>query len=111
MIDWSKPVRKIGGLEMKVLSTEASGDYPVVVDEGNGRIWWATLDGRMVTDGDVWFENIPQERFVWLNVYKDGSAARVVHATRNDADVSSDIERAHVLRINPRTGETVKELN
>jgi hypothetical protein len=109
MIDWTKPVRRVMGLgsEVKVLTTEASGRYPVVLDEGDGNLHVTTLGG-MTRYGDTSFENIPPKREVWVNVYMDGAFS--THIDRHHADAhAAGNARDHVIRLDLNSGETVKE--
>ena len=80
MIDWSKPLRTVEGhYPCRVYRTDLKGDYPILITIDYGD--WEeteklTLDGRVHLDNKFsYIENIPEEKFVWINVYEtpDGS--------------------------------------
>jgi hypothetical protein len=99
-IDWTKPVRhkSYPHSKVRVLATDLPGNHNVV----------SLVDDFIHRSASSYYENIPEPRFVWINVYHSGagynceSRASADHANRGSS-------RAHVLRINIDTGECVKE--
>jgi len=75
MIDWSKPLRTVEGhYPCRVYRTDLKGDYPILITIDYGD-WEETdklnLDGRVHLDNKFsYIENIPEEKFVWINVYE-----------------------------------------
>jgi len=86
MIDWTKPVRRIGIHQLgRVLCTDGPGEYPVAV-------WWEyhdgpcsyTLDGRANIDWHAEVENIPQPTVLWLIVHSAENGAYEVRDFRTN---------------------------
>lgn len=105
-LDLTKPVQTCDGRPVRILCTDAAGEYPVVGIEIDGekdtvRRW--TKDGRFATysrgphSHDL--INTPVKRRItgWLNVYPDGEAYFNEH--RDDADREADASRIACIHI------------
>lgn len=77
MIDFDKPVKTVGGYEVRILCTDAPGEYPVV-----GYVNYKTYvypqqwrkDGTVstITDKHTYdLVNVKQKREGWINIFKD----------------------------------------
>lgn len=92
-IDWSRPVRRKGDKELvRVLCIDAPGKQPVIALYETGRIHRYSIDGTYWNekdDCDLDLENVPEERYVWVNIYTSPSGFDgFAHPSRADADAS-----------------------
>ena len=99
MIDWTKPVQTRDGRKVRVLCTDAPGDFPVVGIVEAGDIDGAYVsswrkNGRLsLTDDECYqythdLSNVPEPPVTikrWVNIYDDHSYNRI-HATKRSAD-------------------------
>lgn len=105
-LDLTKPVQTHDGRPVRILCTDAAGEYPVVGIEKDGekdtvRRW--TKDGRFATysrgphSHDL--INVPVKRRLtgWLNVYPDREA--YFSELREDADREADATRIACIPI------------
>lgn len=75
-IDWKKPVQTISGLPVRILCTDADGEYPIVglID---GDVYQWSYDGTMASsDGDrsdMELENAPPLEKFYINIHENGS--------------------------------------
>lgn len=101
-IDFTKPIQTNAHESVRILCTDAPGEWPVVGPIGLCR-WDAS--GRA---GGSYLENAPEPRFVWLNVYPVPSAALgALCNSRGCCDAVAAPNRLHVLQINLDTGVTL----
>ena len=72
MIDWKKPVQTKCGLPVRILCTDAEGDYPVVgLIDGIPQQW--DLHGNSEgCSGDWGLENTPPLEKFYVNINEDG---------------------------------------
>lgn len=109
MIDLTKPVRRKSDSELvRILATDVPSPpiafkiaHPIIIATSSG---W--IERKTFSDMDQEFENIPEDKFLWLNVYDD-----IVGFWKNEeeADLFSSPRRKFLLKLNTRTGETTIE--
>lgn len=109
MVDWTKPVEDINGVEAEVTRISDNGTaYPVSVRvrraacDGSKVTYLhnVTLDGRLrTTDERPYIRNVPEEfeRTVWVNVYEE-RAGRRAHSSRKRADLAADEDRIACIK-------------
>ena len=109
MIDLTKPVRRKSDSELvRILATDVPSPpiafniaHPIIIATSSG---W--IERKTFSDMDQDFENIPEDRFFWLNVY-DTTVS--FWNSREEADKFGTSERKFLLKLNTRTGETTIE--
>jgi hypothetical protein len=112
MIDLTKPVRrKSNGEPVRILATDLIA--PTFFESASPRnILIATSDGwlerKTISDMEQYFENIPEDKFLWLNVYADGPSV-CFWKSRKEADMYAIPDRKFLLKLNTNSGETTLE--
>lgn len=111
MIDFSKPVQTRDGRKVRIYVTDGPyAEYPVVGEtiDHDGMRWsctWTlagTFDEESPDKNCLDLVNVPEEQFVYVNVYTTLDGLRCVgcYATRKIADRFSQQGRVGCLRIN-----------
>jgi hypothetical protein len=107
-IDFTKPVVTRSGKAVKILTTEALGDFPVF-----GNIYDATCTLSFMADGNYFDEgyehendlmNVPEVVVRYANLYSSGHTS--IYKTRYDADanVIHPKDRLSCVRIEIKEG-------
>jgi hypothetical protein len=108
MIDWTKPVRHVETKEpWRVLCTDRPRPYELVLLMNSvGDTLCVSADGK-VGANSIAFENIPERREAWVNIYRrpPSSPEAHVHFTREEADNRAGRSRIACIRIEYEEGE------
>lgn len=94
-LDFSKPLQSGGGTEVTLLSTEAKGDFPIVVQMPSGDIRLFDRQGKSKVSYFTNIRNVPpapKEITKYINVYESGSVG--TYSSRENADEASRIHSA-----------------
>ena|ERR1700728_4033985 len=109
MTDLTKPVRrKSDGELVRILCTDLPSPvsfctaHPIIIATKDG---W--IERKTFYDMDQDYENIPENKFLWLNVYDDGGIG--FWKSREEAYKFSRQRQKFLLKLNTRTGETTIE--
>lgn len=97
-VDWTKPIRKINGEAARFMGRVDNIQYPVVVVTGSPGYEtpvtysedgaYRLSPGPEISSLDI--ENIPEERFMYVNLYPSkGLLLGVAHSSREQADAEA----------------------
>ena len=111
MVDWNKPIR-IKGFSYKVefLKRVKHPSCPIAVlvsySDTDQQVLMYAENGKFLSAGgpssnDI--ENIPEEKFAWVNVYPDGPTGTMIYTTRKEADEMASPDRIGRTKIKYET--------
>lgn len=101
MTDFTKPIQTRGGEKVRILCTDAPGDYPIVGLIGGNHVpeTWTAKGYHLNWDETphvMDLVNIPETKTFWLNVYPDWVGAG--YPTRESAVDRADPNSFGVLK-------------
>jgi hypothetical protein len=107
MLDLNKPYRLRNGDEVVIISNKARGVYPLAghINQSDNIVQW-TEEGCFYPHGkESPFDivNIPEEKFLYLNIYKDGTTDSC--ASKTLADYYSWPGRIACVRVPYKVGQ------
>ena len=94
MIDVNKPIRTKTGREARILATDLKGKYPIAVVH---RSFCETTDVVTINNMEMLqelFENIPERKSRWLNIYDFNKFLVQTIYTTKDAAKSGTVDRS-----------------